>query len=343
MVGAVLVRDGVVVGEGFHRQVGGPHAEVEALHQAGHKARGATLYVNLEPCSHHGRTPPCADAVIAAGVTRLVACHRDPNPLVAGRGFRRLQAAGIEVESGFLLEAAVRLNWRFLAATVFSRPAVTVKWAMSLDGKIATSSGESQWISSPGGRKWGLALRESHDAIVVGSGTVLADDPRLDRRLGRAGDANVRVILDRRLRILPGARLFQIPGEVLVYTEVPAGDALRKYEGQRGEVVSLAEVSPPAVLADLYRRGIRSLLVEGGAEIAGVFVASGCFDRVSVDCAPKLIGGVSAPGPLGGEGSASLASAPRLADMRARRRDGDLIIDGFKDQCLQDLYASVDG
>ncbi len=343
MVGCVVVRDGEVVGEGYHRRVGGPHAEVEALRQAGARARGATLYVNLEPCSHHGRTPPCADGVIAAGVRRVVACHRDPNPEVSGEGFRRLREAGVETEWGSLVEQAVRLNWRFLAATVFSRPAVTVKWAMSLDGKIATRDGESQWISSPGGRRWGLEQREIHDAILVGSGTALADDPRLDRRLGKAPEPNVRVVLDRRLRLPAEARLFQVPGEIVVYTEIEEAAAKQPLEEQGAVVVSVPEVCPDSVLRDLFSRGIRSLLVEGGAEIAGAFVAAGRFDRIAVDCAPLLIGGSAAPGPLGGLGTGALANAPRLSRLTARRRDGDLILDGFEDQCLQDLYASVAG
>ena len=265
MVGALVVRGAEVVGSGYHRRVGGPHAEVEALDEAGERARGATLYVTLEPCNHHGRTPPCTERVLAAGVRRLVACHRDPNPRVGGGGFARLREAGVAVESGFLVEDAVSLNWRFLVAAVRERPAVTLKWAMSLDGRIATAAGESQWISSPAGRRWGLDQRERHDAILAGSGTALADDPRLDRRLGRAAGPNVRVILDRRLRISPLARMFEVPGEVLVYTESDGGGGNRRLRHQSlerrgGTVVILPSVEPAAVLADLYSRGIRSLL-----------------------------------------------------------------------------------
>ncbi|MEM8961775.1 MAG: bifunctional diaminohydroxyphosphoribosylaminopyrimidine deaminase/5-amino-6-(5-phosphoribosylamino)uracil reductase RibD, partial [Acidobacteriota bacterium] len=184
LVGAVVVRDGEVISEGWHRYLGAPHAEAAALAAAGDRARGATLYVNLEPCNHYGRTPPCTEAVMAAGIRRLVACHGDPNPRVEGRGFDRLRAAGVEVVDGFLVEEAVALNWRFLVSNIHRRPGVTIKWAMSLDGKIATASGESQWISSPEGRRWALRERNEHDAILVGSGTVLADDPRLTRRVG---------------------------------------------------------------------------------------------------------------------------------------------------------------
>jgi diaminohydroxyphosphoribosylaminopyrimidine deaminase / 5-amino-6-(5-phosphoribosylamino)uracil reductase len=345
MVGALVVRPseegGEVIGRGWHRQVGGPHAEVEALREAGDRARGATLYVTLEPCSHFGRTPPCADAVVAAGIARVVACHGDPDPRVAGRGFARLRAAGIEVETGLLVEEAVRLNLHFLTAATLGRPAVTLKWAMSLDGRIATATGESQWISSPAGRNWGLALREEHDAILVGSGTVLADDPRLDRRLGLAVGPNLRVVLDRRLRTPPAARLFQVPGPLLIYAQSEDAARRRALEERGAEVVLLPAVEPAAVLADLSGRGVRSLLVEGGGEIHASFVESGCFDRVLVDCAPLLLGGRTAPGPLGGAGFAALSAAARLDDLTARTRGGDLILTGYRNGCLPELCKRV--
>ena len=336
MVGAVLVRDGEIVGSGWHRQVGGPHAEVEALREAGDRARGATLYVTLEPCSHFGRTPPCADALVAAGIARVVACHGDPNPLVSGRGFAKLREAGIEVEVGTLAAEAIRLNLRFLVAATLKRPAVTLKWAMSLDGRIATATGQSQWISSPQGRRWALALREEHDAILVGSGTVLADDPRLDRRLGLAVGPNTRVVLDRRLRVPSSARLFTVPGPVLIYTEAAAQERL-----DGADIVVLPSVEPAAVLADLYARGIRSVLVEGGAEVLASFVSRGCYDRVMVDCAPLLIGGKGAPGPLAGAGFLELTAAARLEELEARKRGGDLLLVGYRQGCLERLLETV--
>jgi diaminohydroxyphosphoribosylaminopyrimidine deaminase/5-amino-6-(5-phosphoribosylamino)uracil reductase len=375
MVGALVVAaDGEVVGRGWHRQVGGPHAEVEALAAAGGRARGAILYVTLEPCSHHGRTPPCTDAVLAAGIARVAACHGDPDPRVSGRGFARLREAGVEVEVGTLAEAAVRLNLRFLVAATAGRPEVTLKWAMSLDGRIATTGGESQWISSPRGRRWALALREEHDATLVGSGTVLADDPRLDRRLGLAGGPGVRVVLDRRLRLAawasaagsaspsagaaadaaagPPRRLFTAAGTLLIYTEEERGGAGTAAAGGgergRGEleargatVVALPAVEPGAVLADLYARGVRSVLVEGGAEVLASFVASGLYDRVAVDCAPLLIGGRGAPGPLGGAGAGALAEAARLERLAAVRAGGDLILGGLRQGCVERLLARV--
>ena len=350
MVGAVLVQGDEIVGRGWHRQVGGPHAEIEALRDAGERARGATLYVTLEPCSHHGRTPPCADAVIAAGVAKVVACHRDPDPRVSGRGFERLRAAGITVqivqvgevgEVGPLAQEAVRLNWRFLTAATLGRPAVTLKWAMSLDGRIATATGQSQWISSPAGRRWALALREENDAVLVGIGTVLADDPRLDRRLGLAGKPGVRVVLDRRLRISPAARLFTVPGATLIYAEREDWEARRVLAEKDAIVIVLPSVEPPAVLADLYARGVRSVLVEGGSAVHGSFLTSGCYDQVAVDCAPLLIGGQGAPGPVGGAGFAALADATRLEELTARRLSGDLILTGYRKGCLPDLFKSV--
>ncbi len=343
MVGAVLVRDGKGVGRGWHREVGGPHAEVEALREAGDRARGATLYVNLEPCAHHGRTPPCAEAVIAAGVSRVVACHADPDPRVSGRGFAKLREAGIEVEVGALAEEAVRLNLRFLVAATQKRPEVTLKWAMSLDGKIATATGDSRWISSPAGRRWGLALREEHDAILAGIGTLLADAPRLDRRLGLAAGPNVRVILDRRLRTPPEATLLKVPGPVLIYTESTDQERSEALTAKGAEVVTLGVVEPGAVLADLYQRGIRSVLVEGGGEVLASFVASGLYDQVMVNCAPLLIGGKGAPTPLGGEGFQTLASAARLEDLEVRQRDGDLLISGCRQGCLIDLLRATAG
>lgn len=333
------MRGGEVVGSGWHRQVGGPHAEVEALREAGERARGATLFVTLEPCSHHGRTPPCADAVIAAGVARVVACHRDPNPKVAGGGFAKLRAAGVEIESGLLVEEAVRLNLPFLIANTLGRPEVTLKWAMSLDGRIATATGQSQWISSPAGRRWALELREEHDALLVGSGTVLADDPRLDRRLGLAAGPNLRVVLDRRLRTPPEARLFTVEGSVLIYTESADRGRCEALEARGAQVIVLPSVQSAAVVADLYRRAVQSVLVEGGGEVLASFVAGGCYDRVMVDCAPLLIGGKGAPGPLAGQGFAELASAARLEGFKTERRGKDVILTAYRAGCVEELAS----
>ncbi|HEX4955951.1 MAG TPA: bifunctional diaminohydroxyphosphoribosylaminopyrimidine deaminase/5-amino-6-(5-phosphoribosylamino)uracil reductase RibD [Thermoanaerobaculia bacterium] len=343
MVGAVVVQAGEVVGEGWHVRPGEPHAETIALAAAGEAARGATLFVNLEPCAHHGRTPPCTDAVIAAGVARVVACHVDPDPRVRGQGFARLAAAGIEVEVGRQLETAVKLNWQYLVRQVLGRPAVTVKWAMSLDGRIALATGESQWLTAAPARRHALMLREEHDAILVGSGTVLADDPRLTRRLGLVSRSHHRVVLDRRLRLPATARLFTETGPVLVYTETDERERRAAIEAAGGEVVCLPEVTPAAVLADLAARGVASVLVEGGSEVAAAFVAAGCYDRVEALIAPLLLGGREAPGPLGGSGSGSLAGAPRLEATSILKLGPDLLFRGFRPGCLPDLSASLAG
>ena len=356
MVGAVVTNGGEIVGEGWHRRAGGEHAEAAALRVAGNAALDGTLYVTLEPCNHHGRTPPCADRVIESGVKRVVFAHRDPNPEVTGGGGDRLRAVGVRVEGGLLAGQAVEMNVPFLARVVHRRPAVTLKWAMSLDGRIATATGDSQWISSEQGRKWALDLREEHQAIVVGSGTALADDPRLNRRLRRAEGPILRVVLDRRLRLAPTARMFEVEGPVVIYTAAPreigsstSADA-RDWATRRdrlrsagAEVVGLSAVEPAGVLEDLFDRGVSSVLVEGGGEVLAAFSGSGLWDRAAVCCAPVLIGGAAAPGPLGGEGPRRLADALRLDELRVSRRGPDVILLGYRQGCLPELSRSVGG
>lgn len=354
MVGAVVTNGGEIVGEGWHRRAGGEHAEAAALAAAGNAALDGTLYVTLEPCNHHGRTPPCADRVIESGVKRVVFAHRDPNPEVKGGGGDRLRAMGVRVEGGLLAGQAVEQNLPFLTRVVHRRPAVTLKWAMSLDGRIATATGDSQWISSERGRRWALDLREEHQAIVVGSGTALADDPRLNRRLSRAEGPILRVVLDRRLRLPTGARMFEVEGPVVVYTAEPrdigspasasARDWVARSDRLRragAEVVGLPAVGPAGVLEDLFDRGVSNVLVEGGGEVLAAFSASGLWDRAAVCCAPVLIGGAAAPGPLGGDGPEKLADAWRLDELRVSRREPDVILVGYRQGCLPELSRSV--
>ncbi len=343
-VGAVVVSAaGQLVGEGWHRRAGEPHAEIHALAAAREAARGATVFVTLEPCNHFGRTPPCVDALLAAGVARVVVSHRDPDPRTAGSGIARLAAAGVEIEVGPGADEAIELNLPFLVSTLASRPAVTLKWAASLDGRIATAGGESQWISGAPARRRALELREEHDAVLVGSGTLLADDPRLSRRLGLAGAPGRRAILDRRLRTPPGARLFGEPGEVLLYTECDDAARVEALRARGAQVIRLERVEPAAVLADLHERGIQSVLVEGGAGVAGAFLDSGLWDRVVAFVAPKLLGGERAPGPLGGNGANVLADAGRLAVLRTRRTGSDIEITGLNEACSRELWSSVVG
>jgi diaminohydroxyphosphoribosylaminopyrimidine deaminase/5-amino-6-(5-phosphoribosylamino)uracil reductase len=341
MVGAVLVdASGTIVGEGWHRRAGEAHAEAVALAAAGDAARGATLYITLEPCAHTGQTPPCSDAVIAAGVRRVVASHRDPDPRTAGEGFSRLRQAGLEVEVGLAAEDALALNLPFVISVVSRRPAVTLKWASSLDGRTATASGESRWVSGERARRRSLELREEHDAILIGSGTLLADDPRLTRRLGRADHPIVRCVLDRRLRMPASARLFDEEGRVLVYTAGVDGERAAAL-GERGAELVGGDLDPASVLRDLARRGVRSVLVEGGGTVAATFYEAACWDRIVAFVAPRLIGGRGAPTALDGSGVASLADARRLERVRYRRLGEDMEVTGLRAGCLRELSSSV--
>ncbi|MFP4606993.1 MAG: bifunctional diaminohydroxyphosphoribosylaminopyrimidine deaminase/5-amino-6-(5-phosphoribosylamino)uracil reductase RibD [Thiohalospira sp.] len=296
MVGCVLVRDGRVVGEGFHERVGGPHAEVRALERAGEAARGATAYVTLEPCSHHGRTPPCADRLVEAGVGRVVAALVDPDPRVRGRGLRRLEEAGIATESGLLAEGAEAVNAGFLSRVRRGRPWLTLKLASSLDGHTATRTGESQWITSEAARADVHRLRHAHAALLTGSGTVLADDPALTARLPEGGAHPLRVVLDSRLRTPPGARVVTGPGRVLMVGGPGASaERRRALEAAGAEVITLEEGGEGrpalgAVLHELGRREINSVLAECGATLAGSLLRGGWVDRLVAYQAPSVIG-----------------------------------------------------
>ncbi|MEO6324911.1 MAG: bifunctional diaminohydroxyphosphoribosylaminopyrimidine deaminase/5-amino-6-(5-phosphoribosylamino)uracil reductase RibD [Thermoanaerobaculia bacterium] len=338
MVGAVLVgADGEPVGEGFHERAGLPHAEAAALALAGTKARNATLYVNLEPCAHQGRTPACAEALARAGVSRVVCSIEDPDPRTAGAGIRHLRERGIAVEVGAEAVRAERLNEAFLVSVREGRPFVELKWAASLDGKIATSTGASRWISSEEARQDSMRLREERDAILVGAGTVLADDPLLTRRLGLSSSIvpHRRVVLDGRLRVSPEARIFRSTGEgeVWLVTARPVDDpALDAFRARGVLIESLPmpdqRIDLPALLRRLADGETRSLLVEGGGGAAWSFVEQGLVDRVTCYLAPKLVGGANAPTPLSGTGFPSLEAVPVLHEPEHTRLGGDLKISG---------------
>lgn len=339
LVGAVLVKDGQIVGTGYHRKAGGPHAEVYALQEAGEKAHGADLYVTLEPCSHVGRTPPCANAVIAAGVRRVVAAMVDPNPRVSGAGLERLRQAGIVVETGVLGEEAARLNAPFITYITLNRPYVLWKAAMSLDGKVATRTGASRWISSPASRQLVHQVRSHQDAIMVGSGTVLKDDPLLTARLPGQSAADlrqpVRIIIDSTLRVPLTARCLQpdTPGRAIVAT-TDAAPAYRLAEFQAHGVevwqsVGVAgKVDLVQLLKDLAAMEITSILLEGGPTLASSMLDLHLIDACMLFVAPMLLGGATAPGVLGGLGVAAPADAPRLANATWREIGGDLLIKG---------------
>jgi diaminohydroxyphosphoribosylaminopyrimidine deaminase / 5-amino-6-(5-phosphoribosylamino)uracil reductase len=332
MVGAVIAKDGKVVGSGWHRKAGEPHAEVHALRAAGEAARGATLYVTLEPCSHHGRTGPCADAVVASGVRRVVAGATDVNPAISGEGFRRIEQAGIEVVRDAWPERDARLNETFRTFVTRGRPFVTLKMATSLDGKTATSAGHSRWISGEGSRATVQLLREEHDALAVGIGTVMQDDPRLSRRLGwRSDPPLLRVVFDRTLRLPLHARLFRDPSPVLVVTMEPPDPVMARGLERRGvEVMPVADGAAGLTdaLIRLARRGISSILLEGGPALAASFVAAGLVDRWTGFVAPMLVGGDHSPGPIGGAGIADLDLAPRLGALEVDRIGRDVVLSG---------------
>jgi len=326
-VGAVVVARGRVVGRGFTRPVGGPHAEVVALRDAGARARGATLYVTLEPCAHHGRTPPCVDAVLAAGVRRVVVGCADPNPHVRGGGAARLRRAGLEVTMG-VREDECREQIRFFAHHVRSGlPWVTLKLAATLDGRIATAGGDSKWVTGEKARARVQELRDLHDAVLVGAETVIADDPELTCRR-RGGRDPLRVILDGRLRLPLAARVVRAGTLVLTGRGAPARK-LAALRARGAEVVELRHrggaLAWRDVLATLGRRGLCSLLVEGGGRVAAAAVAARGVDELLLFYAPKLAGGDARP-MLGDLGLRRMADAPRLRLRRSERLGDDLLL-----------------
>ena len=329
MVGAVVLdSSGLKAGEGFHRQAGQKHAEEEALEAAGERARGGTLYVNLEPCAHVHRTPPCAQAVIAAGIKRVVVSMADPDERVRGAGLRMLEQAGIETSVGVLEDRAVRLNEFYIKHRLTGRPFVTAKFAMSLDGKIATRTGESRWITGEEARAHAHRTRRAHDAILVGVNTVVADDPELTARIeGEDSRQPLRVVLDSQLRIQQSARILG-PNTLIATTKpgrIGAAEVLRLPPDAAGRV----DLS--ALLDVLGQRGILSLLIEGGSEVHASFFKAGLVDKVNAYVAPRLIGGRAAPGPLGGEGVEHLAASIHLNELDFVRLGDDLLITGYVD------------
>lgn len=340
LVGAVIVDDDLrLLGEGWHERYGGPHAEVNAIARAGSMARGATLFVTLEPCCHSGKTPPCVDAVIAAGLRKVNVGMQDPFPQVAGRGIQRLREANIDVEVGLLGADVRRLTAPFCKLVEKKLPYVHAKWAMSLDGRIASCTGASQWISNPASRARVHQLRGRMDAILVGVGTAIADDPLLTARPAGPRVAT-RVVFDSRARLSIGSRLVQSIDQapLLVVTgplAVPENIAQLKNQGaeifQCGPEQSGTcgiRPSPQAVLAELGRRQMSNVLVEGGSDLLGTFFDLRLVDEVHVFAAPKLLGGTAAKSPLGGMGRTAPSEVPDLEDPEIEILDGDVYIHG---------------
>jgi diaminohydroxyphosphoribosylaminopyrimidine deaminase/5-amino-6-(5-phosphoribosylamino)uracil reductase len=344
MVGAVVVKDGQIVGEGFHPQAGKPHAEVFALDAAGEQARGATLYVTLEPCAHHGRTPPCVEKVLACGVARVVVAIEDPNPLVAGRGIQALRDAGVVVEQGCLAREALLANERFFKYIRTKRPFVAIKTGMSMDGKIATASGESQWITSEYSRGHVQTLRATYDAIMVGVNTVVQDNPHLTCRLP-GGRQPLKVIIDSLARTPVNANIFSKPAGglpsrantlICVGSKAPE-DRLRALRAVGAEILvcpdagfsSDTHVDLARLMGLLGRREITSILLEGGGTLNAAALDAGIVDKLYVFVAPKLIGGVGAPTMVEGSGVTLLEEAVHLYRMTATSMGGDILLEAY--------------
>lgn len=335
-VGAVIARGGRVLAVGHHVAAGQDHAEVAALRQLDARAEGCTLYSTLEPCDHQGRTGSCTEAILAAGITRVVIGAHDPNPLVSGRGVRRLRKAGVEVVTGVLGEACERLNEAFNFAIVHKRPFVVLKAATSLDGRIATRGGESKWITSEEARRAGHLLRDRLDAICVGVNTVLADDPELTARLPDTRNP-VRVVLDSRLRTPPSSKLVRSAREVrtLIATTREADLERRRLLESRGVEVLVVKrtregrVDLGRLLEALAERELNSVLVEGGGSVLGAFVDAKLVNKVVLFLAPMIIGGEGAPHAVGGRGVKRLGEALRLERLETERVGPDLMIVGY--------------
>jgi len=334
-VGAVIVRGGRIIGEGFHRRAGLPHAEREALRRVNGTVRGATIYVNLEPCSHYGRTPPCADALVAAGIKRVVIGMVDPNPSVRGRGLRRLRRAGIQVKTGVLREDCEQLNEDFTCFMRAGKPFVIVKLAASLDGRIATASGDSRWISGEQSRRLVHELRNRVDAVVVGAETVRIDDPQLTCRI-RGGRDPLRVILDGRLTISPSARVCtqRSPARTLVATVKENGQTEKRsrLESAGVEVLCLpgkdGRLQFRSLLEELGRRGVKSVLLEGGGQTVAAAFREGVVDKVMFFYAPLLLGseGRALIGPLGVD---RVAAGCKLHTMEVQRIGSDIMLSAY--------------
>lgn len=334
LVGCVLVKDGQIIGEGYHRQAGTPHAEIHALSAAGEKARGATAYVTLEPCSHFGRTPPCADALIHAGIQRAVLAMRDPNPLVSGQGITRLREAGIKVDVGLMSQEASLLNEVFVKAITTALPFVIYKSALTLDGKIAAESGDSRWVSSEVSRQYVQQLRDRCDVILVGSETVIRDNPALTCRLPHGRDP-IRLIVDGKLRMAEDAQVLRSSRRspcLIATTQAADPEKLKRLQNLDGvevwQYTDSQHVPLDKLLRDLVRRGWTSVLLEGGGGLAGQLLAEQLVDKIDFFIAPKLIGG-NGPSPLSGLHIERMAAAIPLQDLRINMSAEDIHITAY--------------
>jgi len=334
LVGCVIVKDEQVVGEGYHLKAGTPHAEVHALAAAGEQARGSTAYVTLEPCSHYGRTPPCAEALIRTGVKRVVVAMNDPNPLVSGRGIALLREAGIQVDVGLMSQEASLMNEVFVKAITTSLPFVVYKTAMTLDGKIATETGDSRWVSSEASRHYVHQLRDRYDVILAGSETVRLDDPALTCRLANGRDP-VRLIVDGKLGISETAQVLTssaLSPCIIATTQSASPEKIERLNHLPGVEVwqydTPRHVPLEKLLRDLVSRGWTSVLLEGGGGLAGALLKEQCVDKIEFFIAPKLVGG-NGPSPLSGLHIQLMADALELHDLHFDMNYGDLHVTGY--------------
>lgn len=340
MVGAVVVKAGQIVGEGYHRKAGEPHAEVMALRRAGDLAKGATVYVSLEPCCHFGRTPPCTKALIEAKVGTVVAAMVDPNPKVAGQGLAELQSEGIKTEVGILEAEARKLNETFIKFITTGTPFVTLKMATTLDGKIATRTGDSKWITCEKSRRLVHGIRAKTDGVMVGIGTVLADDPELTARNTKKIGYPTRIIADSNARTPLEAKILSLPeGETIIAVTLGAsGDKIRKLSEAGARIVIVDELDGrlnlQSLMKSLGEMKITSILIEGGGELAASALSSGIVDKLLVFVAPKIVGGKAAKTPVEGLGIASMADALQYKDLKVRNMGCDILIEAYP--CLQD-------
>ena len=330
LVGSVIVQDGQIVGEGFHPGAGHPHAEVFALEAAGDRSIGATIYVNLEPCNHYGRTPPCTDALVKAGVAKVVVGMVDPDPRVSGGGIARLRAAGIEVVIGVEEDACRQLNEAFIYRILYHQPFGILKYAMTLDGKIATSSGHSAWVTNQDSRELVHQLRAACDAVIVGGNTVRQDNPQLTSHQAQAHNP-LRVVMSRTLDLPPQAHLWQtVEVPTLVLTEVGVNLDFQQLLLKKGvEVVELTSLTPAKAMTYLYDRGFLSVLWECGGNLAASAIAQGAVQKVLAFIAPKIIGGTTAPTPVGDLGFTTMNEALSLERVQWRSVGSDCLLEGY--------------
>jgi len=330
LVGAVVVQDGEIVGEGFHPGAGQPHAEVFALRAAGDRAFGATIYVNLEPCNHHGRTPPCSEALVAAGLAKVVVGMVDPDPRVSGGGIARLRAAGMQVLVGVEEDDCRQLNEAFIHRILYRQPFGILKYAMTLDGKIATNSGHSAWITNQVARDLVHQMRSACDAVIVGGNTVRRDNPQLTSHQAEAPNP-LRVVMSRTLQLPREAYLWQTTeAATLVLTQQGAAQEFQQLLQQKGvEVVELSSLTPAQAMAHLYERGFLSVLWECGGTLAAKAIAEGAVQKVLAFIAPKIIGGSSAPSPVGDLGLTTMSQALSLERVRWQNIGSDCLVEGY--------------